>query len=198
MYRDDDERGAVLEYCEMIQSQLKDTQYDGAPVRVRLDDRDIRGGEKNWYHVKRGVPLRVTVGLRDMAEGKLELRRRDHAPNEKAFVSVNEFIGSVAGILADMQKHLFVRALESREAVTRTIDDLDEFTDFFTPENADQPEIHGGLALCHFSDGPEMEEKLKALKVSARCIPIDAEEEAGRCLFSGRESKRRGVFAKAY
>ncbi|MEE9603118.1 MAG: proline--tRNA ligase, partial [Thermoguttaceae bacterium] len=68
----------------------------------------------------------------------------------------------------------------------------------FTPKNAEKPEIHGGLALCHFVDLPEVEEKLKTLKVTVRCIPLDGEDEPGKCLFTGQPSPRRALFAKAY
>ena len=78
------------------------------------------------------------------------------------------------------------------------IDSLAEFEKFFTPKNAENPEIHGGLAYCHFVDSPEMDEKLKELKVTVRCVPVDAAEEPGKCIFTGQPSTRRGVFAKAY
>jgi prolyl-tRNA synthetase len=78
------------------------------------------------------------------------------------------------------------------------LDSLAEFERYFTPQNADEPEIHGGLAYCHFVDSPAMDEKLKELKVTIRCVPIDAEEEPGRCIVTGQPSSRRGVFAKAY
>jgi len=74
----------------------------------------------------------------------------------------------------------------------------DEFEAFFTPENEEDPEIHGGFAWCHFVEGPEMDAKLKALKATVRCVPLDAEEEEGKCIFTGKPSKRRGVFGKAY
>ncbi len=69
---------------------------------------------------------------------------------------------------------------------------------FFTPANEERPEIHGGFALAHFSDGPETEEILKELKVSIRCLPFDAPDEEGTCLFTGRPTRTQGVFAKAY
>ena len=78
------------------------------------------------------------------------------------------------------------------------IDSLKEFEAYFTPKNEEQPEIHGGLAYSHFVESPEMDEKLKALKVTVRCVPLDGEDEPGKCIFTGQPSKRRGVFAKAY
>jgi prolyl-tRNA synthetase len=78
------------------------------------------------------------------------------------------------------------------------IDSLAEFEKFFTPKNADNPEIHGGLAYCHFVDSPTMDEKLKELKATVRCIPIEGEDEPGKCIFTGQPSTKRGVFAKSY
>ncbi len=81
---------------------------------------------------------------------------------------------------------------------TRPIDSLTDFRDFFTPRNSDKPEIHGGFALCHWHEDAPVEDLLKELKVTIRCLPLDGEEEPGRCLFSGKPSSRRAVFAKAY
>jgi prolyl-tRNA synthetase len=97
-----------------------------------------------------------------------------------------------------VQQNLLNRAGELREAASVRIDDWKEFEAFFTPKNAEDPEIHGGLAYSHFVDSPEMAEKLKALKVTVRCIPLDGDDEPGKCIFTGKPSQRRGVFAKAY
>ncbi len=104
-------------------------------------------------------------------------------------------------MLGEIQKALFDRALAFRQEHTRTIDSLDEFREFFTPKSkdVDHPEIHGGFALCHFTDeAPEMDEVLKELKVTPRCIPLEGDAEPGTCLFTGQPSARRAVFAKAY
>jgi prolyl-tRNA synthetase len=110
-----------------------------------------------------------------------------------------EFIAGVAATLAQMQAGLFERALKLRKDHSRSIDSLAEFEEFFTPQSEEQPELHGGLAHCHFVDNtPEMHAILARLKVTVRCIPVDAQEEGGRCIFTGRPSRRRAVFAKAY
>ena len=83
-------------------------------------------------------------------------------------------------------------------AASVRIDSLKDFEAFFTPKNEERPEIHGGLAYSHFVDSPEMDETLKRLKASIRCVPLDAPEEPGKCIFTGRPSAKRGVFAKAY
>jgi prolyl-tRNA synthetase len=198
IYRNDEERSDVLDYCNSLSSELQDQRYADEPVRVKIDDRDIRGGEKTWHHIKRGVPLRLEIGPRDVKSNSVFLGRRDKGPKEKSGVPRDQFVATVADLLTEIQGTLFDRALKLREENTVKIDSLGEFEEFFTPKNAKKPEIHGGLAMCHFVDVPEVEEKLKKLKVTVRCIPLDGDDEPGTCLFTGQPSKRRAVFAKAY
>ena len=196
IYRRDDQRGPVLEYCETLVRELKDQPFADGRVRAWIDDRDIRGGEKNWQHIKRGVPLRVEVGPRDMANRAVFLARRD--TGEKRSVDRAEFIATVGSLLDQMQRGLYERALALREANTHKIDTLDEFKAFFTPQNPEKPEIHGGFALCPWTEDPAVHEILKDLKVTIRCVPLEAGEEPGTCIFTGRPSAHRAVFAKAY
>lgn len=197
IYRDAEERATVLPYCESLKAELAAQSYDGEAVRVRIDDRDLRGGEKKWQWVKRGVPIRIDVGPRDIVEGKVAVGRRD-VSGKPLPIPRGELVGSIAKTLAEIQATLFDRAVKLREESSVRIDSMKEFEAYFTPQNEERPEIHGGLAYCHFVDSPEIEEKLKALKVTVRCIPLDAEEEPGKCIFTGQPSIRRGVFAKAY
>lgn len=107
-------------------------------------------------------------------------------------------MNSVDQQLSEMQQDLFNKALKFREDHTVRIDSLDEFRDYFTPQNPSRPEIHAGFAWCHWSESEEMEAILKELKVTPRCIPMDQNDEPGTCLFTGRPSQSRAVFAKAY
>ncbi|MEM8945483.1 MAG: proline--tRNA ligase [Planctomycetota bacterium] len=191
MYKSDDERATVLAYCEKLKTDLQAQRFDDAPVRVRIDDRDIRGGEKKWQWVKRGVPLSITVGPRDIENGGVFVLRRDVGGKGDP-ASRDKFVANVGATLGEIQQTLFDRAAEARDAASVEIDTLDEFEKFFADGSP------GGLAYCHFVDGPEMESKVKAMKVTPRCVPIDAPEEPGKCIFTGRDSTRRGVFARAY
>ncbi|MCA9203713.1 MAG: hypothetical protein KDA59_11735, partial [Planctomycetales bacterium] len=175
---------------------LTAVSFDAQPIRVLVDDRDLRGGEKNWQHVKRGVPLRVEVGPKDIAKNGVFVARRD--TGEKSPMDRTQFVTTIADTLAAMQQNLFQRALTLRDEHTHDIHTLDEFRAFFTPQNADQPEIHGGFARCHFVDNEAVAEILKELKVTIRCIPLDAPEESGQCIFTGEPSAKRAIFAKAY
>jgi prolyl-tRNA synthetase len=171
-------------------------------VRVEIDNRDLRGGEKAWQHIKRGVPIRLEIGPRDVAADSVFAARRDKPASEKGAVPRGQFVADISTRLSDMQANLFRRALDYRAANTRKIDNLDEFKAWFTPKNADQPEIHGGFALCHVVETQEVDKMLADMKVTIRCLPVkDAVPECGepgKCLFTGQPSPRRAVLAKAY
>lgn len=200
IYRDPAQRASVLEYCNSLSRELSAQNYDGRPIRVTVDDRDLRGGEKTWSWIKKGIPLRVEVGARDIAEGKVFVGRRD--TGTKTSVPRAEFVATLPQKLQEIQENLLARAKAFRAANTRKIDTKEDFYAFFTPQNKAKPEIHGGFALAHWNGSPEVEAQLKAdLNVTIRCIPLDETEfppEPGICPFTGEPSARRVVFAKSY
>ena len=198
--RADTDREAVLGYCESLAAELRGQSYDGKPVRVVLDTRDINAGEKGWNWVKKGIPLTVEVGPRDIQSSSVYVGRRDKTRKERYSAKREEFVASVGAVLEDMQKNLFNRALAYRTDNTREIDDEASFKAFFTPKNAEQPEIHGGFALSHWCGGAECETKLNdTLSVTIRCIPTDYQKSGpGRCIVCGKDSPGRVLFAKAY
>ena len=195
IYRNDEEKAQVMPYCATLERELAAQSFAGEAVRVRIDNRDLRGGDKKWQWVKRGVPVRAEIGPRDVASGKVFYGRRDSTGKFDAPRA--EFITHIAKTLDEIQRALYDRAVKTREAATVRLDSLEDFEAFFASKDEEKTE-GGGLAYCHFVESPEMEEKLKALKVTVRCVPLNAPEEAGACIFTGRPSARRGVFAKAY
>ena len=191
-------RAAVLEAAENLAAELRRVSYAGAPIEVQVDRRDLGGGVKSWEWIKKGVPIRVELGPRDLESGNVAVTRRDQPVKSKEFLVVADFVSRAAAMLEAIQQNLFDRAKEFRDANTRTIDSKEEFYDFFTPKKADKPEIHGGFALAHWSGSREVEEQIKTdLKVTIRCIPFD-KPEAGTCPFSGAPSPQRVVWAKSY
>jgi prolyl-tRNA synthetase len=111
----------------------------------------------------------------------------------------DKFVSEVIDLLEEIQNGLLEKARAMRESNTHEINSKVDFYDFFTPENAEKPEIHGGFALCHWNGSSEVEETVKEdLNVTIRCIPSDGQEEDGKCVISGEPSKRRVIFAKAY
>lgn len=194
-----DTREAVLEAAKTLQQQLKAVQFHGAPLEVELDQRDLGGGVKNWEWIKKGVPIRIEIGPRDLASGTVAVTRRDQGVKEKQFLPMEGLVAGIAETLQAIQDNLFLRAKAYRDANTRVVDSKEEFYRFFTPENAAKPEIHGGFAQAHWCGARDCEERIKSdLKVTIRCIPFDATQEQGSCVFCGAPSARRVVFAKSY
>ncbi|MDB4971744.1 MAG: prolyl-tRNA synthetase, partial [Myxococcaceae bacterium] len=198
-----EERERVLEFCRSLAKELRGQRYADQPIRVEIDDRDLRGGDKVWQWIKKGVPIRLEVGPRDIQSDSVFMARRDQPPKQKGGIARSEFVATVATILEQIQSGLFERALAHRKAHTHEIDSKEDFYKFFTPSRKDDDEnapapIHGGFALTHFSGDLDLEEKIKAdLSVTVRCIPLEA-SEPGTCPFTGKASKQRVVWAKSY
>jgi prolyl-tRNA synthetase len=191
-------RAAVLAAADKLAVQLRDISYHRAPLEVEVDKRDLGGGVKNWDWIKKGVPIRVEIGPRDLESGSVAVSRRDHPVKAKEFLKNEELVRRAVELLSSIQTNLLERATKFRDQYTRIINSKDEFYAFFTPKNSDKPEIHGGFALAHWDGSREVEEKVKSdLKVTIRVIPF-GEGETGHCIFTGRPSNRRVVWAKSY
>ena len=173
--------------------------YHGRRIEVEIDNREMRGGDKVWGWVKKGVPLRIEIGPRDMAADSVFAARRDKSAKEKQAIPRAKFVADVATTLDEIQQGLFDRAKAFRAANTRQIDAKDQFYAYFTPKNAEQPEIHGGFAMSHFCGDPAVEKQVKDdLGVTVRCIPVGEELQSGRCVITGKPSTQRVVWAKSY
>ena len=149
IYKNDEERSAVLDYCNSLFDELKATSYNDQRLKVMIDDRDIAGGQKKWHHVKRGVPIRLEVGPRDMKNNSVFVGRRDQP--KSSGMDRAEFLSTVNSILDEIQDGLFQRALTLREENTRPIDSLDEFKEYFSPKNTKQARNSWrlrGLSFC--------------------------------------------------
>ncbi len=195
----DDQKVEVLQYCEKFKKELESIVFNGESLGVIIDDREGRAGEKTWHWIKKGIPLRIEIGPREIKEGKISVTRRDKGPKERVFFKQSEFLQKVISILEEIQKNLFNRAKKFQKENTHEIKGRDEFFEFFTPKDTNNPEIHGGFALCHYSEETDVHELLqKELNVTARCIPLELSHEEGSCVISGKPSKRKVIFAKAY
>jgi prolyl-tRNA synthetase len=192
-------RQEVMSYCHSLAGELRHVHYDGRPLSVIVDERDMRGGDKTWSWIKKGVPLRLEIGPRDIANNSLGIMRRDRSAKETTQMSREELVANVTNILDEMQKGLLQKARSFRDAHIKKIDTKEEFYAFFTPKNSEKPEIHGGFAFSHWSGERSVEEKVKEdLNVTIRCIPLDSPDEEGKCVISGKKSQRRVLFAKSY
>jgi prolyl-tRNA synthetase len=196
-------RAKVLEYCQKLRAELRAQRYEEQPIEVELDTRDLRGGDKVWQWVKKGVPLIVEVGPRDMDKDCVFWGRRDKGPKNRTSTPRAEFVATVGATLTDIQSSMFERAKNFRKENTKILDSKDDIYSYFTAKNPEKPEIHGGFALAHWSGDSAVEDQLaKDLKVTIRCVPIATEgefaPEPGTCPFTGKPSARRVVLGKAY
>lgn len=189
-------KSEIFAYAENIARELSQVYYGGEKVKAVVDTRDLRGGEKSWSWIKKGVPLRLEIGLREMEAGVLGLIRRDGPHKEAVAVSRADLKDKVPALLEEIQKNLLKKALFFREENTVKIDNKNDFYAFF---KGNEEEISGGFALSHWNGDPAIEKKIKEeLNVTIRCIPLSSPKEEGRCIFTGEKSLTRVLFAKSY
>ena len=159
-------------------------------ISVKYDDRDnFKPGYKfNDYELK-GVPIRISIGPRDLENKTIELARRDNLT--KSSVPMNSIVMEVEDTLKDIQSKLFNRALNFRNKNTTEVDNFEDFKRIISKQ--------GGFVSAHWDGSNETELKIKNLtKATIRCIPIDNKIEKGKCVYSGKQSVGRVIFAKSY
>ncbi len=159
-------------------------------LRVKIDDRDnVRAGFKFAEYELKGVPVRLALGQRDLENGTIELVRRDTL--EKETVPQAGLVERVADLMEEIQHNIFRKALDYRDSMITKVDTWDEFVDVL--------ENKGGFISAHWDGTVETEVAIKeATKATIRCIPLDAVEEEGKCIFTGKPSHRRVLFARSY
>ncbi len=185
IYKNEEQFEAIAEKVTEIADQLK-----AKGVSIKFDKRDtLRPGAKFAEWELKGVPLRIAMGARDLENGTLEIARRDTF--EKQSVAQEEAVDTVISLLEAIQEELFSKAKNYREAHTTVVDTFEEFKDVI--------ENKGGFVYAHWDGTEATENKIKELtKATIRCIPLDALEEEGKCVYSGQQSSKRVLFAKAY
>jgi len=200
IYKNDEDRVTVLNHINEMKKDIKKLgRYHDRVISTHIDDRDIRGGEKNWYWIKKGVPLKVEVGMKDIEKGSVAVLRRDNPELKKEFINKDEFISNLLVTLDSIQDNLFNKALKFREDNTVVIDDKKEFLKYFTPKNENKPEIHGGFAKSFWCGDIKCEDEIAEYKVTIRNMPFDCEDDGeGKCINCGKESSKRVIFAKSY
>jgi prolyl-tRNA synthetase len=198
IHRTDEERTAVLEACRALERELAATSFADEPVRVKIDARDLRGGDKVWQHVKQGVPVRVEIGPRDLAAGTASVTRRDRPPKERTSVPLSQFAAEAPRLLDEIQQGLFEKARAFRDAKSARLSSQAEVLDFFAEPAGKGAGDKGGFAHVHVADDAAVRAVLDPLKVTVRCIPMDGPDEPGVCIVTGQPVPRRSVLARSY
>jgi len=185
IYKNEEQLALISEKVAVFVKELRRKN-----ISVKFDDRDTyRPGAKFAEYELKGVPVRIAIGSRDLENGTVEVARRDLL--EKQTVAQSEVVDFVDNLLAEIQEGLFKKAISFRSAHTTAVDNFEDFKATIKSK--------GGFISAHWDGTEETEEKIKGLtKATIRCIPNDAKEEIGTCVFSGKPSLKRVLFAKAY
>ncbi len=190
-------RDEVIDYCDKLSDELSQINYANNRLEIEVDDRDIRGGEKKWQWVKKGIPLIVEVGPRDIKEDSVFVARRD--TGEKTSYKREAFLSKVVNVLEDMQQNLLSKARKFNADHTFQIDSKEEIYNFFKEDKPDDTFTHGGFVECFWAGNPAIEDELKKdLKITIRCIPLEKSETEGTCPFTGTKTKSKAIIARSY
>ncbi len=185
IFRDEEQLKKINEVVGNIRKGLTE---QGISSKYDTDDNRSPGWKFAEYELK-GIPLRIGIGPKDLEKGTVELYRRD--TRQKQFVPVDGLDRYIKNLLAEIQENLFKKALDLRETNTVKVDNYADFKDILDKK--------GGFILAHWDGTAETEEKIKEeTKATIRCIPLNNIVEEGKCIYSGKPSKQRVIFAKAY
>jgi prolyl-tRNA synthetase len=185
IFKNDEQLVALSETARKIKSGL-----EALGISVKYDDRD--NNKPGWkfadYELK-GVPIRLAIGPRDLENNTIEVVRRDELTKET--ISIDKVYEHIPALLENIQQNIFNKALNFRKENTFYVDSWEAFLKVLDNQ--------GGFIMAHWDGTKETEEKIKEeTKATIRCIPFDSPEEQGKCVYSGKPSNRRVLFARSY
>jgi len=185
IYKTTDQLETITTKVKTIKAEL-----EKAGISVKYDDREnIKPGYKFADYELKGVPVRIALGPRDIENGTAEIARRDTL--EKETIPAGSITSHISRLLGEIQSNIYQKALKFRSENTYYTDSWSEFVDIV--------ENRGGFVMAHWDGTTETEEKIKdETKATIRCIPFDTPAEEGKCIFSGKPSNRRVLFARSY
>jgi len=193
-------RDAVFASCEALAETLRHQSYRGEPLRVHVDTRDLNGGVKKWEWIKKGAPIRIEIGPRDIETRKVCVQRRDRAISEKEFMPKEDFIRGVEEMLDEIHHTLLGRARTFRDANITGCADMAAFDAHWTTDNP-------GWLLTAWDGTSEAEEEIsKRHKITIRCLPVDpdmlpagARQAAGTtCILTAKPTQTLALWGRSY
>jgi prolyl-tRNA synthetase len=193
-----EEGPAVLEEARALAREIGDLNFAGQEVRVTADLRDRQPPDKRWEWTRKGVPLILELGPRDLQEGVVALRRRDLDDARPEPLERGRVAEAIPALLAEVQASYHDAAADRLGARTRRdVAETGEFREWFDTDPADSSA--GGFVRAPWSEAPESEQLLEELKVTVRCLPFDQDLPAdSRCVLTGKPAVTEAIFAKAY
>lgn len=188
-------REAVMAACQALARTLRNQRFHGDPLRVHVDTRDIGGGVKKWEWVKKGVPIRIEIGPRDVESRKVCVQRRDQAITVKEFSDKEEFIQQASDILQEIHNALLARAIAFRDENITVCEDVAAFHAHWAGDNP------GWLCTPWAGTAEEEEQLSKQHKITIRCLPLDSTTvpaTSNTCFLTGKDTSVRALWGRSY
>jgi prolyl-tRNA synthetase len=189
----EDSKAAVLDACQALAATLRHQLFHGDPLRVVVDTRDLNGGVKKWEWIKKGVPIRIEIGPRDIETRKVCLQRRDQPVSAKEFLDKEDFIQRASDVLGEIHDSLLKKATDFRDANITECTSLEDFHAHWAKED-------GGWLITPWAASPDQEEVIsKEHKITIRCLPLDKQNEPeAPCLLTGTPTRSRAIWGRSY
>lgn len=179
-------------YCDGLKKKIQRKKIKGQTLRVSVDKREINSGEKKWYHIKRGVPVRVEIGIKELEQNIISFSRRDNI-KEVIKADTEDFIKSISLTLLDIQASMLSAAKIKLAENTEKATTLESFKKLF--KRKDKMNV---FVLAPFVEDDKVETAIDELGVTVRCIPLVQPKESATCLFTGRKTSSWALYAKSY
>jgi len=189
----EDSKAAVLDACQALATTLRNQLFHGDPLRVVVDTRDLNGGVKKWEWIKKGVPIRIEIGPRDIETRKVCLQRRDQPVSTKEFLDKEDFIQRASDVLLEIHDSLLKKATDFRDANITECTSLEEFHAHWAKED-------GGWLITPWAASPDQEEVIsKEHRIAIRCLPLDKQNEPeAPCILTGTPTRSRAIWGRSY
>lgn len=187
-----EQREAILDYCSQLKSEITALKWQGETIRVLLDERPMKGGEKSWHWIKKGVPVRIEVGMREVEQSTVSLFQRNQGVKDRHLVDRSMIASSLNEVLDAMQTTMFDSAEQFVNQHTTKVSSLDELKEYFLTNTS------GFAKVLWCNDADEEERISKELGVSIRVILTTDVPTNSRCFLSGKPALSEVLFAKAY
>lgn len=198
--REEADKPKVMDFCEQVAKQCREQVYMGSTVRVKIDTRDQQSSEKRWSWIRKGAPLILEIGPRDVDSGSVAVTRRVDIAAKKEIIPAADFAKNLTTILKECHQKLYDEAVALRVKRTRSdIKTLEEFKAYFGASGDESFNNGQGFVRAGFcGDEATVADMLKSLGVTIRCIPLDQSDKPATCVLTGKPASVVAIFARAY
>lgn len=187
-----EEAEAIHAYCDKLQRRISRKKLRGQNLRVSTDKRDMNGGEKKWYHIKRGVPIRVDIGAKELQQNMVSYSCRNDS-SRSISIAADRFVKDVPKTLLNIQRNMLECAKSGLSSNTKTVTTLEDFKQEFKHKDR-----MSTFVIAPFIDDEKVEKTIAELGVTVRCIPLQQPQAEGVCPFTGQSTRTWALYAKSY